>query len=142
MNRKILYRIKDEEFHCWVYGVPYQCEHRERELNLFLPFYIENCPPNYTKLRCLDHTLGQYIGICDKNDVRIFEHDIVKVTEKYSQQDESPFIMIGEIVYEDCMFGLKTKDGKFYTPIWENEELEVIGNSFDNKDWSNNNDNL
>ena len=134
MERKILFRAKTDNK--WVYGVPI---YLRNETYIVCNFCLGG---DYNDYWVEAETLGQYIGICDKNNVKIFEHDIVKVTEKYSQQDESPFIMIGEIVYEDCMFGLKTKDGKFYTPIWENEELEVIGNSFDNKDWSNNNDNI
>jgi uncharacterized phage protein (TIGR01671 family) len=131
--REILFRAKTDNK--WVYGVPV---YLRKEAYIVRDFCLGG---SYTDDWVEAETIGQYIGICDKNGNKIFEHDIVKVTEKYSQQDESPFIMIGEIVYEDCMFGLKTKDGKFYTPIWENEELEVIGNSFDNKDWSENNDN-
>ena len=62
-------------------------------------------------------TVGQYTGLTDKNGARIFEGDIVKISN-----DE-----IFEVKYEDGGFtaGLFLGD-------WDYGHVEVIGNIYDN----------
>ena len=62
-------------------------------------------------------TVGQYTGLTDKNGTRIFEGDIVKISN-----DE-----IFEVKYEDGGFtaGLFLGD-------WDYGHVEVIGNIYDN----------
>lgn len=66
---------------------------------------------------CDPETVGQYTGLTDKNGARIFEGDIVKISN-----DE-----IFEVKYEDGGFtaGLFLGD-------WDYGHVEVIGNIYDN----------
>ena len=71
-------------------------------------------------------TVGQYTGIIDKNNKKVFEHDIVKA---YDPLDEIPFI--GVVKYFDGSFYICDKDFCSYYR-WIYYEVEVIGNIFDN----------
>ena len=74
-------------------------------------------------------TIQQFIGELDKNRTKIFEGDIVKIPEGYGGDyffKES----IGYVKYEDGGFIVVTKSLSDFH--WN--ELEVIGNIFDNKE--------
>lgn len=71
-------------------------------------------------------TVGQYTGIRDKNNKKIFEHDIVKA---YDPLDEISFI--GVVKYFDGSFYICDTDFCSYYR-WIDYEVEVIGNIHDN----------
>jgi len=68
----------------------------------------------------LVETVGQYTGSMDKNEVKIFEGDIVA--------DESG--EIAPVVFEDGSF---FADYEGYEPQFLGEWCEVVGNIFENK---------
>ena len=72
-------------------------------------------------------TVGQYTGKPDKNDEKIFEHDIVSIFgedgffEVMWDNDTARFIMTGYSVTVDF-------------DNYDSKDIEVIGNIFDNPD--------
>ena len=77
-------------------------------------------------------TLGQYTGILDKNDKRIFEGDIVRVQDNIIT---SPFCdgITGKVVYDECAFFIEPKNPMDSQWLFnECAVYEVIGNIHDN----------
>lgn len=69
-------------------------------------------------------TIGQYTGLTDKNDTKIFEGDIVK---KVFNGNE----LTGKVGYLDGSFGVRLADGSGHL-ICLFTQCEVIGNIHDN----------
>lgn len=68
-------------------------------------------------------TIGQFIGLYDKNNVRIFEDDIVKLP--LSKEDCKVVFRNGSFVAEYASNGLRVNNSL-------NTSVEVIGNIHDN----------
>ena len=118
MSREILFRGKRLDNGEWVYGNLVRYANGDAEI-----WEIFN-PDIYTDCRdwvIIPETVGQYTGLKDKNDVGIYEGDIV--------QNE-----LGEVfLVEYVRFGyvLKQTGEPWCKFPYEYDEYEVIGNKWD-----------
>jgi len=127
MMREILFRAKHSDpydTHGWYYG------YYERADNTYHYIITENgsiIPIN-------PRTVGQYTGFKDRNDIRIFEGDIVRCYDKIECYD------IGCIYWDDKISSFRRTsssclDPRFHSfdyPLSSRCEYEVIGNIYDN----------
>ncbi|MDE6501265.1 MAG: YopX family protein, partial [Ruminococcus sp.] len=88
------------------------------------PFFVEVIP----------ETVGQFTGLTDRNDNKIFEGDILK-TRKYGKISDN-IIVNGfdtfAVIYKPCMFRLVNRNRRFNFVNIRRDQLEVIGNVHEN----------
>lgn len=83
-------------------------------------------------------TVGQYTGLIDRNGKKVFEGDIVSM-HYFEERDgyEADIIIVAQIGIDSLGVTFKSKDVDGYLCDYleePEEELEVIGNVFDNPD--------
>jgi len=117
--REILFKAKRIDNGEWVYGnyAFYDCYTKQQH------YIFQNKPLEYA----IDvNTLCQYIGLTDKNGIKIFENDVVSFCDDiYAvswDEDDARFVLEDDIVIES------------FNNI-EGQWCEVIGNIFDNPDY-------
>ena len=113
--REIIFRAKTVCDGDWVYGGIIWSPSRKR---VFIYSNFEEC-------KATPETVGQFTGLTDKNGKKIFEHDIVRIAvcgtyDNYviSYDKENARFVVGDTGF------------LFWSYI--SEEIEVIGNIFDN----------
>lgn len=141
MNREILFRGKRLDNGEWVYGF---YSNAKGENGRFHYIQDEN---SFVKVD--PSTVGQYTGITDKNDKKIFEGDIVAFTfhsdlAEHARLEERPEITENHVIlFHDVRFWMKrivvpdSLTAQLYgrrtvlESLWKHR-VEVIGNIHDN----------
>lgn len=136
--RQIKFRAQDIASNRWLYG---DLRHHKND---FCIFEQEGNKGEQVK----SDTVGQFVGLKDKNGKEIYEGDIIKSTD-YPFMDEGKTNYLGIVscdthdsIGEFYMNLYVTKESKkrgisngnnlsFYD--WHMENVEVVGNIFDNK---------
>lgn len=128
--REILFRGKRKDNGEWVYGNYAVTDNNEKQHFIFQnkAFEFEVDP----------ETVGQYTGVIDDNEKKIFEGDILGVTN-----DDPDYDYITK-VYLDCDTLCVDVQGQDYDytsigfaiEIWDDEcdRVEIIGNIYDNSE--------
>lgn len=101
--REILFRGKCEPQHKWVYGYIQPSFYPRSERMLIMDDDMNLRP-------VISETVGEYSGILDKNDVPIFEGDVVD----FESHGYIPDITRGVVVFKKGCFGIEFSS-KYYT---------------------------
>ena len=127
---EILFRGKRTDTGKWIYG---------QLARYNLRFDVANMVDEHEMLvPVLTKTIGQFTGLTDKNDKKIFEGDVV--AQNWYDHDEPSDDSFGEVVFceYDCSFSVLDvqKDGivplgRCHAYHWE---VEVIGDIHDNSE--------
>lgn len=109
----------------WVYGGIFPSHNGSKAI-------IYQQEPTIEKFTVYADTVGQYTGLRDKNDVRIFEGDIVKA--EWASLNITNTV-VGTVIYENATFILETDEHYlFFEDNIFSGGCEVIGNIHDNPD--------
>lgn len=135
--REIEFRAKRKDNGEWVYGSLIRSDEFYGEIRETPKYYICPFETTFEYDECSDdsdevitETIGQYVGLKDKNGTKIFEGDILKQAPYMC--DENPCVVcydtevgsgIGFYLYTYC-------DRQVLSDEWE--DFEVIGNIYDN----------
>ena len=130
MNREIKFRGQQINTKKWVYGYLYR--------NKGLYVICENIRYAEEEPIFLD-TVGQYTGLHDKNGKEIYEGDVVLYKDwemAYEGGGNDSFINKGIVEYceDNCCYNVTERQTVDITDVLyrDNEDLEVIGNIYDN----------
>ena len=115
--REILFRGKRKVNEEWVYGFPFVSRKGEYKIKWYDPHY-----GSAKTSEVYPETIGQFIGLTDKNGKKIFEGDVVDVegVAYRCRWDDGNFEF--GLVNEIESFGI----------VYATHSIEVIGNIYDN----------
>lgn len=131
MNREILFKGKRVDNGEWVEGFycPRPYSHFPCEPSIFP---IATIDKEWYGIEVIPETVGQYTGLNDKNNVKIFDGDIVTVENPNISDDEYGIVKFDN---DGAMFIVEfdTFTVDFGNNI-DGNRCEIIGNIFDNSE--------
>lgn len=118
--KEILFRAKRIDNGKWVEGLPWKKKYNTNKL--FISCFPDK-DDNEEAFVVVPETIGQYIGLCDRNGTQIFAGDIV------SYRGEHAVIIYDEETARFCLsFDTWSTD---FDHLY-GKDVEVIGNAYDN----------
>lgn len=146
MNREIKYRGQSVDSKVWVYGsliilttgyyiVPIDTYYNEINIDLGEETTVSALWEGNDFHEVIPETVGQYTGLKDKNNVEIYEHDILRITI-YDMYGKIVVNKKCKVIFQDGGFGVLWGHNKSFTNLnaFYNYKFEVIGNIYENKD--------
>jgi uncharacterized phage protein (TIGR01671 family) len=144
--REVKFRGKRVDNKQWVYGYlvklgKYSFSDAERYgvVDKAIPVGFGSVVYNIEIAEVIPETVGQYTGLNDKNNIEIYDNDIVKCLE-VTNTDISEYV--SDVYWNNCYFGVHQSNTcdvdlglfdstelAFECPI---TEIEVVGNIYDN----------
>ena len=129
--REILFRGKAVGSGEWVYGYLIgRVENSGRPCQG--KFFIDNGEPFNTAVEVIPETVGQYIGLVDRNGEKIFEGDILSV-------EGVPNLYSVEFITADASFDIRACEDRRYTmtlSVFDQSELHRCGTICDQEESS------
>lgn len=151
--REIEFRAKRTDNDEWVYGYYVQgLDFENKPINNSIVRNITTVNPVDKTIKQdiyeVDiNTLGQYTGLKDKNDKKVFEGDVIRMHYFFTNydpsslgafEDEAEFIGVVKCDLLDGFYVETVDDHSVGYLQWieePTEELEVLGNIYDNPEW-------
>lgn len=139
--REIKFRGKRLDNGEWVYGLPVNYCNKTYILVL-TDFEEERVYEQYPHkemwpYEVIPETVGQFTGLKDKNEVEIYEGDIVRVLNNYKEYEDGEVAMSNLGLWAVRLRGLKVPLCEFIdnrlSIVHSTERIEVIGNIYEHR---------
>ena len=135
--REILFKAKRIDNGEWVEGYLFIKYYQESPHDRFVIQYKTTCDdkkwkPKYMVAEIDDSTICQYTGLTDKNGNKIWENDVVNKVDSNGlgwHRERKCKVSFDKLGY--WLLTTEYGDG-YWIAEFESEQLEVIGNVFDN----------
>lgn len=146
--REIEFRGKSLVTNNWVYGNYIIDKWGDSNNEIIYGILQDRTAPDYLKnwipVRVNPNTVGQYTGLKDKNDKKVFEGDVIRMHYFFNNydpislgafEDEAEIIGVVKCELLDGFYVETVDDHSICYLQWveePTEELEVLGNIYDN----------